>query len=129
MNIALRDYASSKGISYEAVRKQVNRYKMELDGHIFKIGRTQHLDEFAVQFLDEKRQANPVIVYDSNKDEELRRLTDENKALLLRINELQDRLLASNDTIQLLQQEKIQLLEERNKAPEEQRRWWQFWKR
>lgn len=54
--ISLRDYAAQKGITYEAVRQQVVRYKDELEGHIIKDGRQQFLDEEAVSFLDAKRQ-------------------------------------------------------------------------
>ena len=53
--ISIKDYAKNKGVSYEAVRKQVNRYKDELDGHIHKQNRTQYLDDEAVTFLDSKR--------------------------------------------------------------------------
>ena len=53
--VSLKEYAKNKGVSYEAVRKQVNRYKDELKGHISKVNRTQYLDEEAVAFLDSKR--------------------------------------------------------------------------
>ena len=38
--ISLKDYAKNKGVSYEAVRKQVSRYREELEGHIQKVNRT-----------------------------------------------------------------------------------------
>lgn len=43
MMISLKDYAKNKNVSYEAVRKQVNRYKTELEGHIHKVNRTQYM--------------------------------------------------------------------------------------
>ncbi len=110
--ISMKDYAASKGVSYEAVRKQVNRYKDELDGHIFKQGRTQYLDDEAIAFLDDKRKNNPVVVLNTNKDEEIERLERENKALLLKIAELQESLLISKDTISALQTERIAFLEQ-----------------
>lgn len=55
MMISLKDYAKNKNVSYEAVRKQVNCYKTELERHIHKVNRTQYLDDEAVPFLDSKR--------------------------------------------------------------------------
>ena len=111
--ISLKDYAAEKGISYEAVRKQVNRYRSELDGHILKENRTQYLDDEAVAFLDEKRQGNPIVIMESSKDEEIQRLSNENKALLLKLTEVQDKLVRSQETISELQTEKLQLQQEK----------------
>lgn len=122
--IKLKDYAQSKGISYEAVRKQVNRYKSELEGHITKISRTQYLDDEAVAFLDSKRQENPVILLQMDKDEEIQRLHDENKALLLKVAELQDSLLREKDTVKALQEERIELLEARQETAKK-KSWWE----
>ena len=83
--VSLKEYAKNNGISYEAVRQQVVRYASELEGHIIKDGRQQFLDDDAVAFLDGKRQKNPVVVYQMEKDEEIERLTDENKTLLIKI--------------------------------------------
>ena len=43
--VTLKEYAEKKSISYEAVRKQVSRYREELGDHIKKEGRTQYLDD------------------------------------------------------------------------------------
>ena len=83
--ISLKEYAKNKNISYEAVRQQVNRYKGELKGHISKVERTQYLDSFAVEFLDSKRAVNPVVIMETNKDAEIKRLEEENKALLVKV--------------------------------------------
>lgn len=123
--ISLKDYAKNKGCSYEAIRKQVNRYKNELEGHITKINRTQYLDSVAVEFLDGKRKENPIIIMEKSKDEELERLEMENKMLLMKVAELQEALLKEKDEVKLLQNEKIALLEEKNQK-EEKRRWWVF---
>lgn len=126
--LSIRDYAQNKGCSYEAVRKQVNRYKAELEGHISKVNRTQYLDEYAVEFLDSKRAANPVVVVEIGKDEEIKRLEEENRKLLLKVAELQDALLQEKDLVKVLQEEKIKLLEKKEEQPEEKKTWWQFWK-
>lgn len=123
--VSLKEYAKNKGVSYEAVRKQVNRYKDELKGHISKVNRTQYLDEEAVAFLDSKRAESPIIIMESGKDEEIQRLEMENKALLLKVAELQESLLKEKDQVKLLQNEKIELLEAKNQKAE--KKWWQFW--
>lgn len=85
--ISLRDYAKQKNVSYEAIRKQVARYKDELAGHIIMDGRQQFLDEEAVAFLDARRQKNPVVLYQANKDEEIERLRQEREKLLMKVAE------------------------------------------
>lgn len=123
--VSLKEYAKNKGVSYEAVRKQVNRYKDELKGHISKVNRTQYLDEEAVAFLDSKRAESPIIIMESGKDEEIQRLEMENKALLLKVAEIQEALLKEKDQVKLLQNEKIELLEAKNQKAD--KKWWQFW--
>lgn len=109
--ISIKDYAKEHNITYEAVRKQIKRYQKELDGHISKINRTKFLDDFAVEFLNEKRKNNPVVIIEANKDERIQQLSEENKALLLKIADLQEQLLKEKDNVKLLQEEKIRLLE------------------
>ncbi len=121
--ISLKDYAREKGVSYEAVRKQVTRYKDELEGHITKENRTQYLDDAAVEFLNHKRATNPVILMEASRDDEVQRLTDENKALLLKVAELQDALLREKDAVKPLQEDKISLLEDQQQSWP----WWKFW--
>ncbi len=60
--MTLKQYAEMKGITYEAVRKQIVRYQKELEGHVLKKGRTQYLDEVAVEFLSDRRRQSPVVV-------------------------------------------------------------------
>ncbi len=125
--VSMRDYAVQKGVSYEAVRKQVSRYKKELEGHITKVSRTQYLDDKAVAFLDEKRRESPVILLQVDKDKEIQRLQNENKALLLKVAELQDALLKEKDTVKELQTEKIAFLEVKREQEAKKRKSW--WKR
>lgn len=121
--ISIKEYAKNKGVSYEAVRKQVDRYKGELKGHISKVNRTRYLDEEAVEFLDSKRTETPIVIMDHDKDEEILRLEMENKTLLLKVAELQEALLKEKDQVKLLQNEKIELLEV--KKNNEEKKWWQ----
>lgn len=124
--ITIKDYAKQKGVSYEAIRKQIKRYDAELEGHLIKQNRFLMLDDEAVQFLDGKRSENPVIVYEQSKDEELEQLRQENKMLLIQMNTVQDqlgkvqqKLIAEMSTTKLLTQEKVQYLE--YKAQSEQK--------
>ena len=127
--ISIKDYANSKGVSYEAVRRQVKRYKNELEGHLHKQGRTQYLDDEAVSFLDSKRAESPIILIQAGKEDEIRRLTDENKALLLKVAELQEALISEKDRVFALQEEKIALLNaKQDPKPEDHKKpWWKFW--
>lgn len=90
--ITLRDYANNKKISYEAVRKQVNRYREELGEHIIQDGRQQVLDNFAVAFLDEKRMKNPIIMEQADKNDTIENLERENKNLLIKVAEQANRI-------------------------------------
>ena len=123
--VTIKDYAASKGVSYEAVRKQIKIYAAELDGHIHKKNRTQYLDEEAIAFLDLKRSENPVIVMEASKDEELAQLREENKRLLLKIADLQDQIILKSNKIEMLQESNIQLLEAKTES--KNKSWWQFW--
>lgn len=119
--ISLKDYAKQKNITYEAVRKQVNRFRNELNGHIHFVGRTQYLDNDAICFLDERRKQNPVVVLQTDKDDEIQRLYNENKALLLKVAELQESLIRENEEVKALQQEQIGLLQAQQQTEEQTR--------
>lgn len=53
--VSLKDYAKELGISYEAVRQQVNKKQDELEGHIKNIGKTRFLDAEARVILNNKK--------------------------------------------------------------------------
>ena len=115
--IKLSEYAKQNGVSYEAVRKQVKRYRTELGEHISIIKKTQYLDDEAISFLDKKRKENPIIIVEADKNERLEQLEIENKRLLVKVAELQDALLKEKDQVKVLQEEKIALLEQKNTKP------------
>lgn len=120
----IRDYAKNNGVSYEAIRKQIKTYEAELKGHIVKNGRTQYLDDDAVAFLDARRSQNSVIVERVEQSELIEELKNENKQLLIKIASLQEQLLQEKDTVKQLQQEKIELLEDKN-SKQKKRFFWQ----
>ena len=103
--ISIKDYAAQHGISYEAARQQISRYSgREVDGfriseHINKVGRTQYLDDDAVDFLNERRSRNPVIVQQEGQSETIERMR-------ARIDSLQNRLIEAQDEYRTLLQDK-----------------------
>lgn len=106
--ISIKDYAKSKNVSYEAIRSQIKRFSKELDKHIYKIKKTRYLDEYAINFLDERRKDNPIIILEENKEEEIQRLKQENE-------NLKSMLLQTQNKIISLQEEKTLYLEEKAK--------------
>lgn len=107
--MTMKDYAHKCGVSYEAVRKQVRRYSDELEGHIKQQGRVQVLDDWAVDYLDGKRQGNPVVVAQADLQQELQQLRDENKALLIKVADQADKLAGAYKQVSDLQQQALQL--------------------
>ena len=119
--ISLKEYARIKSISYEAVRQQVARYREELGEHVIKDGRQHFLDEQAVAFLDERRQKNPVVIYQENKDEELELLRADRQRLLEELNLAKDRIIMQQEKLYELAgaEQKMLLLEATSQASEE----------
>ena len=122
--ISLREYAAKKSISYEAVRQQVSRYRTELGDHIIKNGRQQYLDDEAVAFLDERRQSNPIVIYQANKDEEIENLRSKNQGLLEQLVAAQTIIIEQKEKLGELADpaQKIFLLEAASKSADERAR-------
>lgn len=139
--VTIKEYAEKSGKSVQAVYKQMKAKENAalLEGHILfrKIGNksTKVLDDEAVKILDEASRTAPTVVLQSGKDDMIERLQtekeqliNENKALLIKVAELQEQLLQEKDNVKLLQQEKIELLEEKQtKYPDEEKG--TFWSR
>lgn len=121
--MTIKEFAEIQHISYESVRKKIKRYEKELHGHINMQGRTQYLDDFAVEFLQKHQQNQQIIMMSADQNEEIEQLKNENKVLLVKVAELQEQLLNEKDNVKLLQKEKIELLEKKNE--EKPRKWWQ----
>ena len=109
--ITLKQYAESKGISYEAVRKQVNRYQEELKGHIVVKNRTQYIDQWAVDFLSERRRESPIVLVTETQQEQIDQMTEQIETLKAQLLAAQNELLSAKDQIINLQVETRQLLE------------------
>lgn len=100
--MTIKDYATSRGVSYETVRRQVAAAKKKaLKGHISYQGKQAFLDEYAIEYLDQHRQPRNVVVAASNEEtqKELERLHNQ-------VHQLQAE-------ITMLLKEKNNLLEEK----------------
>ena len=120
--MTIKQYAESQNVTYEAVRKQIVGYGEELKDHIVRKGRTQYLDEWAVEFLTKRRRENPIILLSQDKDEEIEALRDQVESLRSKLLNAQNELLKSQeerlkaqDRIIELQDEAKQTLEDRTK--------------
>ena len=113
--ISLKEYAKSKQVSYEAVRKQVTRYSSELGDHVTIQNRTKLLDDYAVTFLDKKRQQNPVIVQDRDWEKDLEKAQTEIEKLRVLLLDAQKNLMTAQGRIIDLQDERTTLLEKKSK--------------
>ena len=129
--VTIKQYAEDQGISYEAVRKQVVRYSDELSGHIIKRDRRQFLDQWAVDFLTEKRRQSPVVLVNMDQSEENERLREEIDSLRVKLMTAQNELLSEKDRVIQLQDEAKKMIEDQsrytalledNKAKEEKLR-------
>lgn len=109
--ITLKQYADSQKITYEAVRRQVVRYREELKDHIVTNRRVKYLDQYAVDFLNQKRRESPIIMIQQNLDEEVTELQQQVESLRQQLIEAQNQLLQSQARIIALQDETRQALE------------------
>lgn len=103
--MTIKEYASSRGISYEAVRQQINRLRPGIDEHITKQGRTRLLDNTAVSMLDDKRKGSKVSVIHTDtvsKSETIDKLKNE---IIL----LQKQLLACQDELKIASENSARL--------------------
>ena len=103
----IREYAKRKGVSYEAIRKQIARYREDLDGHITTKRQTKYLDDFAVSFLDDRRRDSPIIVYNQERSEEVQLLKDQVESLRNELMTTQKRVIDLQSENQLMIEAKI----------------------
>lgn len=89
--VNLKEYADTRKISYDAVRKQIQRYRDLLGENIIKQGKNLLLNEKAVEILDSKQKKTVKILEPSQIIEQLR---EENNVLKDKIIGLQGELLA-----------------------------------
>lgn len=104
MLMQIKDYARSRGISYEAVRRQVTKYEKELQGHLQKNGKAVLLDDKACEILDGHRHKKMVTVVptDNMVNEQLKQYENE-------ISQLKSQIIA-------LQNDKLRYIEDKAKT-------------
>lgn len=108
--ITVKEFAKKQHRSVQAIYQSIDRYKLQLEGHIKKVGRTSYLDDEAVAFLETKREQNPVVIYQQDKDEELERLRQNADVMKAKIAELQEAVNNSQKEYIALQKENARLL-------------------
>lgn len=109
--MTIKDYATSRGVSYETVRRQVaGAKKKALKGHISYQGKQAFLDDYAIEYLDEHRQPRNVVVQANNEEtqKELERLHNQ-------VHQLQTELQKRTDKIAELLEEKTLLIEDKTR--------------
>ena len=114
----IKDYARTRGVTHEAVRRQIKRYADELEGHITIQGRTKYLDVVAVEFLDQHRLPKTVIVEPSQEEtqqeldslraeiERLHRILDEKNEKIISLLSESKELIGYKEQNQLLIEQK-----------------------
>ena len=106
----ITQYAAENGVSYQAVSQQIKRYSDKLEGHIIKQGKTRYLDEEAVTFLNQHRIGTKISVINSDNVSRIEQLESQNKALLTKIVELQDKAIKDKESYIALQDKYSELL-------------------
>lgn len=66
--MTIREYATTRNVTYENVRQLVKKFADDLEGHITKNGRTRILDNDAVKLLDDRRKGTGVKVIKSTSN-------------------------------------------------------------
>ena len=113
----IREYARDHHVSYEAIRKQIARYRKDLEGHITTKRQTKYLDDFAVSFLDDRRRENPVVVFNQERSDEVALLKNQVEALKNELLATQKRVMDLQSENQLMIEAKVKydlLLESSN---------------
>ena len=105
--ISIKDYSIEKKISTQAVYKQLKIHAKKLDGHIIKAGGKKMLDDYAVDYLSNLSENNPIVLSDRQMKQEIERLQAREIELLNELNQ-------KNNIIIHLQQENRMLIEQKN---------------
>lgn len=131
--IKVQDFAHSKGVTDKAIYKHINKHKEELGEHIHKQGKNgTWLDEYACEYISNLMISNPIVVGESQQQQEIERLKAENAQLKNKVIDLQDRMLIMSEQLQLSSSAQL-LLEDRNKQLDDlkaenerlkNRKWW-----
>ena len=118
--LKFKEYADSKGITVQVVYKHIKKRQKEFEGHIIKQYGVQYLDDEAIAILNSLIRDNSLVILDNSKDEEIKRLYEENSRLKDQIISLSDRLLEKADR----EKEAIIKITELTLLTAKKKRWW-----
>ena len=105
--LSIAEYVKQRGVSQTAVRRQLQRYQEELEGHTPKVNRRTMLDDYAVEFLDAHRMPREVIIEQAS-DEVQKEIAD----LKGRLDLMKEQVIRLQEQIIALQGERTDLLVE-----------------
>ena len=97
--VTLKQFAEQKGISYEAVRRQVKRYAAELGHHVVTKDGVRYLDSEAVDLLSDRRRLSPIVTMVEDQSEVITDLQNKIEGLKKQIEDLKARLLATQEQL------------------------------
>ena len=106
--MTLKQYADKRGITYEAVRRMVQKYRAQLGEHIIRKNNAQLLDETAVEFLNERRRQSPVVVVRENNEDRIAELESQLAQVKAQLDQAKDRIIQ-------LQEENTAMIEAKTK--------------
>lgn len=82
--VSIKDYAKNKGVTHQSVYQMMKTHEEELKDYIVKQGRTRYLTEEAIEIL-EKYSNVQVVIERAEFHEEIERLKEENRNLLIKV--------------------------------------------
>ena len=109
--MTVRQYAEQKGVTYEAARRLVQKYRPQLKEHIVTKNRTQLLDEVAVEFLNEHRRMSPLVVVREDDAGRINDLERQVESLRAQLMTAQTELLKSQQDVIELQRQAAAMIE------------------
>ena len=126
--LSIKDYAERKGVSTQAVYKQLKTHEKALEGHIEKISGKRYLDDEAVAYLDSQSENTPAVIVQNGTNELVEELKAENERLRAKVEFLQEQMIQE----MMKQNERIQDLTDRvlllTEKEEPKKKWWHFGK-
>lgn len=95
--VTIKEYATRKGVSHQAVYKMIQIHSDELEPHIIQRGRTRYLTDAAVELMEQYRETSPQVVENYNDAVKIKELEDQIKLLLTQKSELESKLTAVSE--------------------------------
>lgn len=121
--MTINEYAQTKGVSTQAVYKQIKVHELELVGHILSQGGKRWLSPEAVEILDRASKMSAPVIIDSIDKTKLEDAESHIRELETQLLAAQIELLKAKDTIINLQTDKMEYMgiTERSKVLLEQK--------